>query len=344
MAEAIIAGVLARGVAEAGSIVVGEPVLRRREYLSGRYGTRTVVDNHRAVEGADIVVIAVKPQQLAEVLEELSGSLNASQSILSIVAGASVQSISEGANHAAVIRVMPNTPAQVGQGMTVWTASPEVPEAHREAAGEIFDSLGTATYVAEEKYLDMATALSASGPAYVFLFLESLIDAGVHMGLPREMAQTLAPADNRGKRSAGQRVRQAPGRPSEHGDLSWRYHRGGAAGAGGCGFPGSRDERRHRRAREGAGAGLREAMGLLLNYLITLLIFAILGRVILDWLVVGGLLRYDNALFRVRDALIYITEPILAPIRRFTRMGMIDLSPMVAIILLSIFQQFAARI
>ena len=192
MAEAIIAGVLGRGVAEAGSIVVGEPVLRRREYLSGRYGTRTVVDNHSAIEGADIVVIAVKPQQLAEVLEELSGSLNASQSILSIVAGASVQSISEGANHAAVIRVMPNTPAQVGQGMTVWTASPEVPEAHREAAGEIFDSLGTATYVAEEKYLDMATALSASGPAYVFLFLESLIDAGVYMGLPREMAQTLA--------------------------------------------------------------------------------------------------------------------------------------------------------
>ena len=85
-------------------------------------------------------------------------------------------------------------------------------------------------------------------------------------------------------------------------------------------------------------------MGALLNYLITLLIFAILGRVILDWLVVGGLLRYDNALFRGRSALIYITEPVLAPIRRFTRMGMIDLSPMVAIILLSIFQQFVARI
>ena len=192
MAEAIIAGVLTREVTEAGSIVIGEPVLRRREYLSGRYGTRAVTDNHSAVDGADIVVLAVKPQQLSEVLEELSGNLSKSQSLLSIVAGASMQSISEGANHAAVIRVMPNTPAQVGMGMTVWTASPEVPEAHREAAGEMFDSLGIATYVAEEKYLDMSTALSASGPAYVFLFLESLIDAGVYMGLPREMAQTLA--------------------------------------------------------------------------------------------------------------------------------------------------------
>ena len=192
MAEAIIAGVLSSGVAEADSIVVGEPVLRRREYLTGRYGTRAVADNPSAIEGADIVVIAVKPQQLSDALGDLAGRLSASQSILSIVAGASVVTISEAADHGSVIRVMPNTPAQVGRGMSVWTASPEVSEAHREAAGEILDSLGVGTYVADEKYLDMATALSASGPAYVFLFLESLIDAGVYMGLPREMAQTLA--------------------------------------------------------------------------------------------------------------------------------------------------------
>ena len=192
MAEAIIAGVIAREVAEAGAIAVGEPVLRRREYLGGRYGLRAVPDNHSAIEGADIVALAVKPQQLSEVLGELAGSLNPSQSLLSIVAGASMDTIAAGAGHDAVIRVMPNTPTQVGKGMSVWTASPEVPEAHREAAGQIFESLGLAMYVAEEKYLDMATALSASGPAYVFLFLESLIDAGVYMGLPRDMAQTLA--------------------------------------------------------------------------------------------------------------------------------------------------------
>ncbi len=192
MAEAIIAGVISRGVAEAGSIAVGEPVLRRREYLSGRYGLRAAPDNHSAIDGADIVALAVKPQQLSEVLGELGGRLSPSQSLLSIVAGASIDTIAAGANHDAVIRVMPNTPTQVGKGMTVWTASASVPEAHREAAGQIFESLGIATYVAEEKYLDMSTALSASGPAYVFLFLESLIDAGVYMGLPREMAQTLA--------------------------------------------------------------------------------------------------------------------------------------------------------
>ena len=232
-------------------------MLRRREYLSGRYGTRAVTDNHSAIDGADIVVIAVKPQQLSEVLEELSGNLNESQSLLSIVAGASMQSVAEGANHAAVIRVMPNTPAQVGQGMTVWTASPEVPESHREAAGEIFDSLGIATYVAEEKYLDMATALSASGPAYVFLFLESLIDAGVYMGLPREMAQTLALQTIEGSAALARESGEAPGRPAEHGDLTRRHHGGGAAGAGGCRIPGGRDECGHSRAREGDGAGLR---------------------------------------------------------------------------------------
>ena len=85
-------------------------------------------------------------------------------------------------------------------------------------------------------------------------------------------------------------------------------------------------------------------MASLLNLLITMLIFAILGRVILDWLVMGGLVRYDNALFRVRDVMIYITEPVLAPIRRFTRMGMIDFSPMVAIIALSMVQQIVARV
>ena len=192
MAEAILSGVLDKGLATPDAICVGEPVSGRRDYLSELYGVNTTSDNIHAVETADLVVLAVKPQQLRDVLGELRGRLIKSQAALSIVAGASIKSISRGLDHQAVIRVMPNTPAQVGEGMSVWTASPEVTTHHEEAARTILRSLGEELYVSEEKYLDMATALSASGPAYVFLFLESLIDAGVYLGLSRDMAQTLA--------------------------------------------------------------------------------------------------------------------------------------------------------
>ena len=192
MAEAILSGVLDNGLAAPGGVRVGEPVEGRRNYLSERYGVGTTSDNCQAVESADLAILAVKPQQLGDVLGELRGRLTASQAALSIVAGATMKSIAKGLDHPAVIRVMPNTPAQVGQGMSVWTASADVSTGHENAARTILRSLGEEVYVAEEKYLDMATALSASGPAYVYLFLESLIDAGVYLGLSRDMAQALA--------------------------------------------------------------------------------------------------------------------------------------------------------
>ena len=114
MAEAILSGVLDKGLVAANAIAVGEPMSQRREYLVDRYGIQVTSDNLRVVEGAEMVVIAVKPQQLEDVLQELSGRLARSQSVLSIVAGASIETIAEGLNHPAVIRVMPNTPAQVG--------------------------------------------------------------------------------------------------------------------------------------------------------------------------------------------------------------------------------------
>ena len=105
---------------------------------------------------------------------------------------------------------MPNTPAQVGEGMSVWTASPGVTTRHEEAARTILRSLGEEMYVSEEKYLDMATALSASGPAYVFLFLESLIDAGGVPGPIQGDGTDPSPADRPGKRGPGQELRQTP--------------------------------------------------------------------------------------------------------------------------------------
>lgn len=192
MAEAMLAGVLENGLTSPASISVGEPIAERREYLKAQYDIKASEDNLAVIDEAQVVVLAVKPQQLAYVMTDLQGSLDASQAVLSIVAGADIGTISEGLNHLAVIRVMPNTPAQIGLGMTVWTAASSVSDKQRYMAMEVIKTLGLEIYVSDEKYMDMSTALSASGPAYVFLFIEALVDAGVYLGLPRDMAQVLA--------------------------------------------------------------------------------------------------------------------------------------------------------
>ena len=197
MAEAIIHGVLAAELAAPGDIAVGEPVEQRRAFLSGEFGVAAVDDNLAAASGADLVLLAVKPQDLARVLRQLNGNLSPGQAVLSIVAGARMFTLSDGLKqygrgHGAVIRVMPNTPAQIGLGMTLWCCYHSVTDAQREMTRAVLASFGREIRVSDEKYLDMATALSASGPAYVFLFIEALIDAGVYVGMPRDMARELA--------------------------------------------------------------------------------------------------------------------------------------------------------
>jgi len=170
----------------------------RRLYIEQEYGQKysttsvsVTASNRLAAEKSDIVVLAIKPQDLAGVMAELRGQLKPSQVVLSIIAGARINTLCLGLNHSRVIRVMPNTPARIGQGISVWTATPQVTERQKKWAGSILGAMGKEIYVDDEKYLDMATAVSGSGPAYVFLFVESLVDAGVHIGLPREMAQEL---------------------------------------------------------------------------------------------------------------------------------------------------------
>ena len=192
MAESIVHGVLAGKLANPEDISVGEPVAERRSFLKGEFGISPVPDNLEAASGSDLVVLAVKPQDLGPVLAQLNGNLDDSQAALSIVAGARMSTLSEGLGHGSVVRVMPNTPAQVGSGMTLWTCSAGVTDSQREMTRAVLSSVGEEIYVSDEKYMDMATALSASGPAYVFLFIEALIDAGVYVGMPRDMARTLA--------------------------------------------------------------------------------------------------------------------------------------------------------
>ena len=192
MAEAILHGVLSGKLADPDDISVGEPVSERREYLSNQFGIRTNSDNLKTAEQADLVVFAVKPQDLTSVMGQMNGYLKSTQAALSIVAGAKMQTLTNGLDHQSVVRVMPNTPAQIGAGMTLWTCSKSVDTSMRELTKSVLGTIGQEIYVSDEKYMDMATALSASGPAYVFLFIEALIDAGVYVGMPRDMARTLA--------------------------------------------------------------------------------------------------------------------------------------------------------
>ena len=192
MAEAIIHGVLAAELAAPGDIAVGEPVEQRRAFLSGEFGVSAVADNIAAASRGNLVILAVKPQDLSTVLGQLKDSLIYDQAALSIVAGARMATLSNGLGHDAVIRVMPNTPAQIGSGMTLWCCYPGVTDAQREMTRAVLASVGREIRVADESYLDMATALSASGPAYVFRFIEALIDAGVYVGMPRDLARELA--------------------------------------------------------------------------------------------------------------------------------------------------------
>ncbi len=187
----MLSAILEKGLSTSQAISVSDIDEARRQYLGQKYGVEVMSDNRLAVANSDIVVLAIKPQNLVEVMAELNGQLKSAQLVLSIIAGARINTLRLGLSHSRVVRVMPNTPAQIGEGMSVWTATAEVTEQQREWAGSILGAMGKKIYVDDEKYIDMATAVSGSGPAYIFLMVESLVDAAVHIGLPREMAQEL---------------------------------------------------------------------------------------------------------------------------------------------------------
>jgi len=190
MAQAIISGVKDAGLDA--SIIVGEPFEARRESLKSDLGVEVTASNREAIAGADIVVLSVKPQQLEAVAEELDGALNADQTVLSIMAGVKIHSIGLKLNHTKLIRVMPNTPAQIRKGISAWTASDDVEQATLDFVASMLSAIGDELKFSDEKNIDIATALSGSGPGYVFVFIEALTDAGVELGLPVHVARHLA--------------------------------------------------------------------------------------------------------------------------------------------------------
>jgi pyrroline-5-carboxylate reductase len=191
MAEAMISGLLRQGLARPENMHTSDARLERVNELNEKYGTRPFTDNNLAVANADVVVLSVKPQRLTEVLHSLKNAVPSGAVVLSIVAGATIEKISKGLKHNSVVRSMPNTPAQISEGITVWMASSAVSENQQETARTILGALGAEVMVDDENYLDMATALSGTGPAYVFMFMEAMIDAGVHMGFSRRVSEQL---------------------------------------------------------------------------------------------------------------------------------------------------------
>ena len=191
MGEAMIKGLITQANLPPQQIVASDTRAERGLELEQKYGVRHTTDNLAAVNGAKIVVLSVKPQVLHPVMTQLAGHIAPDALVLSIVAGARTEIITSVLLHKAVVRSMPNTPAQIGLGMTVWTCSPDLSESQRQQAQVVFGSFGEEVYVDDERYLDMATALSGTGPAYVFIFMEAMVDAGVHMGFSRWLAEKL---------------------------------------------------------------------------------------------------------------------------------------------------------
>ena len=191
MAEAMIQGLVARARMSSSRILVSGPRRPRLGELSQRYGVRTTENNREAAEASSVVVIAVKPQTVGKALAEMKGGIRPGAVLLSIVAGSTMRDLAGRAGHAAVVRAMPNTPGQIGEGISVWTATAQADAGMREKARVILSALGQEIYVEDEDYLDMATALSGTGPSYVFLFMEAMVDAGVHLGFPRRIAEQL---------------------------------------------------------------------------------------------------------------------------------------------------------
>ncbi len=198
MGEAMVRGLLHHRLVTPDQIVASHPRPDRAAELAARWDITVVPENAAAVEGASLVVLAVKPQVLEEVFGDLAARLAPETLVMSIVAGARTSRIAGALGTPRVVRVMPNTPAQIGRGISVWTATGAVDASARERARAVLRALGQEEYVSHENELDMATALSGTGPAYVFLFMEAMIDAGVHLGFSRRVASRLVLETMRG--------------------------------------------------------------------------------------------------------------------------------------------------
>ncbi|MFN8007868.1 MAG: pyrroline-5-carboxylate reductase [Terriglobia bacterium] len=192
MGETLVAGMLDGKIFSREKIIVTAKHSERLEALREKYRIQTTPHNRKAVQGADLVLLAVKPQAVREVLEEIKGELTRDQVVISVVASVTTGFIERILNApVSVIRAMPNTPCLKRCGMTALCKGLHAEVSHLKEAQGLFESVGR-TLLLDEKYMDAVTGLSASGPAFMYIILESLAEAGVKVGLPRAVATELA--------------------------------------------------------------------------------------------------------------------------------------------------------
>lgn len=192
MGEALAGGIVSRGLVPASHVMVADIVKERLEALAQAYGIVGMRDNKSVAEKADILVLAVKPQNMGEVLAELATVVGKKQLVISIAAGIPIRFIEERLKKGVrIIRAMPNTPALIGEGMAALAGGTAATQTDLALAREIFDAVGL-TVIVKEESMNAVTGLSGSGPAYGFIIIEALSDAGVRMGLSRDVALKLA--------------------------------------------------------------------------------------------------------------------------------------------------------
>jgi pyrroline-5-carboxylate reductase len=191
MASSIIKCITEKGLYRKEEITGSGPRLKSLEEVKKRFGINITQKNTDAAKFGDIIILSIKPQVFQAIAKEIKDSINDNQMIVSIMAGVDIETLQRELLHKKIVRAMPNTPAQISEGMTIWTSTKEIKENEKDEVKKIFSSMGKELYFEEEQYVDMATALTGTGPAYVFLFLEAMIAAGVHLGFSRRDAREL---------------------------------------------------------------------------------------------------------------------------------------------------------
>jgi len=191
MAEALISGITESNTLSPNSINCTDKDHKKTTYMNKKYNINKFTNNLDVIQNADIIFICIKPQDINTLSNELKNQFKNNQTIVSILAGTQIQTLSKLFNHNSIIRIMPNTPAQIKKSVSVWTHTKETDSTHIKQIKSILASIGSDFYVEKEELIDMATALSASGPAYLFLFIESLIEAGKNIGLPDNLSKDL---------------------------------------------------------------------------------------------------------------------------------------------------------
>lgn len=190
--EAIVAGVRAKGLYRPQDIVLSVRTENHKEDLEKRLGIRSTLDNVFVAENSEIIILSVKPKAILEVVNQIQPVLKPGSLLVSTAAGVPLELIeSRVPEFVSVIRTMPNLAVSIGEGMTVLSCGKNVSPSNKAIAEQIFSSVGSALFL-EEKHMDAVTGLSGSGPAYIYIIIESLADGGVKLGLPRDVATQLA--------------------------------------------------------------------------------------------------------------------------------------------------------